>query len=248
MVELVPTGISGLDDLLEGGIPARSAVLVSGRPGTGKTLFGMEYLYHGAAELHEPGIMISYEETREDIRDAAHEIGLDDWAVLVESGDIIVHDKRDMLADQGFSATVDRLLDVIQAREIDRFLLDSLSMFGLLFEEERDRREYLLKFADILKRNGLTALLIAEETGGLTDVDVGLENYLTDGNIRFIQTPTNRGVNRYVWVTKMRRSAADNDIFPMEISDDGITIHTAAGEYSLLDGPAFPGGGAGDGP
>lgn len=241
MVEVVSTGIAGLDDVLEGGIPARSTVLVSGQPGTGKTLFGMQFLYHGASELGESGIMISYEENRQDIREAAEAIGFDDWAMHVEAGDIVIHDKRDMLADQGFTATVDRLIDTIEAREIDRFLLDSLSMFGLLFDEERDRREYLLKFGDILKQNGLTALLIAEESGTLTDVDVGLENYLTDGNIRFIQAPTQRGVNRYVWVTKMRRSPADNDIFPMEIDEGGITIHAAASDYSLLDGPAFPG-------
>ena len=241
MVEVVPTGIAGLDEVLEGGIPDRSAVLVSGQPGTGKTLFGMQFLYHGAAAHGESGIMISYEETRDDIRQAAEVIGLTDWAEYVEAGDIVVHDKRDMLADQGFTATVDRLLETIEARQIDRFLLDSVSMFGLLFDDEQDRREYLLKFADILKGKGLTALLIAEESGGLMDVDIGLENYLTDGNIRFIQAPTQRGVNRYVWVTKMRRSPADNDIYPMEIGDSGLTIHTAAAEYSFLDGPSFPG-------
>lgn len=241
MVEVVPTGVAGLDELLEGGIPARSTVLVSGQPGTGKTLCGMEFLYHGAADHGESGIMISYEETQDDIREAAEVIGLDEWATHVEAGDIIVHDKRDMLADQGFTATIDRLLETIDARTIDRLVLDSVSMFGLLFDEERDRREYLLKFADILKGKGLTAMLIAEESGGLTDVEVGLENYLTDGNIRFIQTPTQRGVNRYAWITKMRRSPADNDIYPMDIDGDGLTIHTGASEYSLLDGPAFPG-------
>lgn len=241
MVEVVPTGIAGLDELLEGGIPSRSTVLVSGQPGTGKTLFGMQFLYHGAADLGEAGIMISYEETREDIREAAEAIGLDDWATHVEAGDIVIHDKRDMLADQGFTATIDRLLETIDARPIDRLILDSVSMFGLLFDEERDRREYLLKFSDILKGKVLTALLIAEESGGITDVDVGLENYLTDGNIRFIQTPTQRGVNRYVWITKMRRSPADNDIYPMEIDSSGLNIHTGASEYSLLDGVSYSG-------
>lgn len=245
MVEVVSTGVAGLDDVLEGGIPARSTVLVSGQPGTGKTLFGMQFLYHGADQRGESGIMISYTETREDIRQAAEVIGLDDWAEYVEAGDIVVQDRRDMLADQGFTATVDRLLETIESRQIDRFLLDSVSMFGLLFDDERDRREYLLKFADILKGKGLTALMIAEESGGHTDVEIGLENYLTDGNIRFIQAPTQRGVNRYVWVTKMRRSPAANDIFPMEIDDSGLTIHTAASEYSLLDGTGFPGEGPG---
>lgn len=236
MTDVVPTGIEGLDRLLDGGLPQRSTVLVSGRPGTGKTLFGMYYLYHGVEVADECGIMISYEETRDDISEAAESIGFENWDEYVDAGDIVIHDKRDMLSTDGFTATIDRLLESIESRSFDRFLLDSLSMFGLLFEEERDRREYLLKFSDILKQNGLTSLLIAEESGDITSTDVGLENYLTDGNIRFIQTPTEGGVNRYVWITKMRRQAVDTDIYPMEIGDGGFTVHDSAGEYSFLDG------------
>lgn len=241
MSETVSTGVEGLDDLLDGGIPTRSTVLVSGRPGTGKSLFGMQFLYAGVEEADESGILISYEETREDIREAANAIGFDRWAEYVEAGDIVVHDKRDMLADDGFTATIDRLLDTIDRRQFDRFVLDSVSMFGLLFEDERSRREYLLKFSDILKQNGLTSLLIAEETGSIVESDVGLENYLTDGNIRFIQTPTGRGVNRYVWIPKMRRAAVDTDIYPIDIDVGGFTVHQAASEYSFLDGPTFAG-------
>jgi len=60
------------------------------------------------------------------------------------------------------------------------------------------------------------------------DTEVGLENFLTDGNIYFIQTPTDSGVNRYVWVAKMRKQDIDTDIFPMEIGGAGSPVQRRA--------------------
>jgi RecA-superfamily ATPases implicated in signal transduction len=122
-------------------------------------------------------------------------------------------------------------------------------MFQLFFENEREKRTYLLKFSDILKQHGLTSLLINEQGAVFPETEVGLENFLTDGNIYFIQTPTDSGVNRYVWVAKMRKQDINTDIFPMDISDGGITVHEKASGFSMMSGDsgATPGGG-GDGP
>jgi KaiC/GvpD/RAD55 family RecA-like ATPase len=68
------------------------------------------------------------------------------------------------------------------------------------------------------------------------ETEIGLENFLTDGNIYFIQTPTDDGVNRYVWVAKMRKKNIDTDIFPMEISDGGITVYDKASGFSMMGG------------
>jgi KaiC/GvpD/RAD55 family RecA-like ATPase len=115
--------------------------------------------------------------------------------------------------------------------------MDSLTMFELFFEGERENRRYLLKFADVLKEYGVTALLVAEQSAMFPEQEIGLENFLTDGNIFLIQTPTGSGVNRYLWVGKMRKQAVDTDIFPMEIGRGGITVHENAAGFSMVGGP-----------
>ena len=62
-----PTGIDGLDEITDGGLPTGRPTLVSGGPGTGKTLFGIEFLVRGATQFDEPGVFISFEETIPDL-------------------------------------------------------------------------------------------------------------------------------------------------------------------------------------
>jgi len=241
MAELVSTGVDGLDSVLGGGITRRSTVLISGNPGTGKSIFGLQYLYTGVLDRDERGVYVSFEEDAEDLRAAAESVGFDRWAELVDDDRIVVLDKRTMLRETDFSAAIDTLLETVQDGDFDRLVLDSLSMFQLFFEEENEKRTYLLKFSDILKANGLTSLLINEQGAVFPDTEVGLENFLTDGNVYFIQTPTDSGVNRYVWAAKMRKQDIDTDIFPMEIGQGGITVYERAGGFSMMgrDGPGF---------
>ncbi|WP_435063385.1 RAD55 family ATPase [Halobaculum sp. EA56] len=239
MVTTVPTGVDGLDSILNGGLVENATVLVSGNPGTGKSLFGIQYLYNGVQTHNEHGIYISFEENEEDIRQAAESIGFDQWGDLVDSGAIKVYDKQHMLREGDFSSALDTLMEDFANTSYDRLVLDSLTMFSLFFEDEKEKRTYLLKFSDILKQNGLTSLLINEQGAVFPETEIGLENFLTDGNIYFIQTPTDSGVNRYVWVAKMRKQDIDTDIFPMEIDDGGIKVYDRAGGFSMMgrDGP-----------
>jgi len=246
MTDVVPTGVDGLDAILNGGIVENATVLVSGNPGTGKSIFGMQFLYTGVTEFDESGIYISFEENADDILASAESVGFDRFGELVEAGDIKIYDKRDMLSDGDFTATMDKLLEDFSAAAYDRLVLDSLTMFQLFFDDEREKRTYLLKFSDILKEYGLTSLLVNEQAAVFPDTEIGLENFLTDGNIYVIQTPTDSGVNRYVWVAKMRKQDINTDIFPMEIGDGGITVHDRASGFSMMGGDG--GTGADSGP
>ncbi|AGN02444.1 circadian clock protein, KaiC [Salinarchaeum sp. Harcht-Bsk1] len=235
MPDLVSIGVDGLDSILNGGITEHSTVLVSGNPGTGKSILGLQYLYTGVQNADEDGIYVTFEEDAEDLRLAAESIGFDRWGEYVDDGSITVLDKKEMLRDQEFSRAVELLLEIVQEGGYDRLVLDSLTMFELFFEDEHERRVYLLKFSDILKANDLTSLLISEQEAVFPETDLDLENFLTDGNVYLIQTPTDSGVSRYVWVSKMRKQDIDTDIFPMEIGDGGITVHEQAGGFSLVD-------------
>jgi KaiC/GvpD/RAD55 family RecA-like ATPase len=234
MIELTKTGIEGLDDILNGGIVKDSTTLVSGNPGAGKSILGLQYIYNGV-ELHgEKGIFLTFEENKEDLRQAAESIGFDNWQQYVEEEDIKVYDKQVLLRENDFSAALDILLEDLDEEKYERLVLDSLTMFQLFFESEREKRTYLLKFTDILRENELTTLMTNEQGTVFPETDIGLENFLTDGNIYLIQTPTDSGVNRYVWVAKMRKQNIDADIFPIELSQGGITVHHNASAFSMM--------------
>jgi len=234
MVELTKTGIDGLDEILNGGIVRNSTTLVSGNPGAGKTILGLQYIYNGVELYDEKGIFLSFEENAEDLREAAESIGLDDWQQHVEAGSIKVYDKQELLRENDFSSSLELLLSDLDDDSYERLVLDSLTMFQLFFDSEREQRTYLLKFTDILAENNLTTLMTNEQGTVFPETEVGLENFLTDGNIFLLQTPTDSGVNRYLWVAKMRKKNIDTDIFPMEIGQGGLTVHKNASAFSMM--------------
>jgi KaiC/GvpD/RAD55 family RecA-like ATPase len=234
MIELTKTGIDGLDDILNGGIVKNSTTLVSGNPGAGKSILGLQYIYNGVEMFDEKGIYLSFEENETDLRDAAESIGFENWQAHVDEGNIKVYDKQVLLRENDFSSALDILLDDVDDGEYERLVLDSLTMFQLFFENEREKRTYLLKFTDILRENNLTTLMTNEQGTVFPETDIGLENFLTDGNIFLLQTPTDSGVNRYVWVAKMRKQNIDTDIFPMELGEGGIKVHQNASAFSMM--------------
>jgi len=234
MIDLTKTGIDGLDEILNGGIVKNSTTLVSGNPGAGKSILCLQFIYNGVEQFDEKGIYLTFEEDESDLREAAESLGLDNWGEHVDNGDIKVYDKTVLLRENDFSSSLELLLDDFEDNDYDRVVLDSLAMFELFFEDETEKRTYLLKFTDILSKNELTTLMTNEQGAVFPETEIGLENYLTDGNIYLIQTPTESGVNRYVWVAKMRKQNIETDIFPMEISQGGIRVHQNASAFSMM--------------
>src|SRR3972149_882644 len=83
------TGIQGLDDITEGGLPKGRPTLICGSAGCGKTLFGVEFLVRGALQFDEPGVFMSFEETEEELAKNVASLGFD-------LEDLMAHDKLRM--------------------------------------------------------------------------------------------------------------------------------------------------------
>src|ERR1700750_1070539 len=77
LLEKVPTGINGFDEITGGGFPAGRPTLVCGSAGCGKSLFGLEFLIRGATQYDEPGVLMTFEETEDDIRKNVASLGFD---------------------------------------------------------------------------------------------------------------------------------------------------------------------------
>ena len=234
-IDLVRTGVPGADAILEGGIYPGSAVLVSGPPGSGKSIFGMQYVYLGARDFGEPGLIVAIEETDKSLSEYAGSIGLDRWDELVGKGAItIVTD--DYFSKLDLPGSLEGIMETLARTTARRLVLDSMNLFKYYFPQDADRRRYLLKFIRILKKRGITSLMISEVMGVFPDMPLTEEMFMSDGNINLFLSRSGNNVERCFWVTKMRRQPFSMKIVPMGIGRGGIEVFPDAVPYSLTAG------------
>lgn len=217
------TGIKGLDELIQGGVPKGSSVLVSGGTGTCKTIFSMQFAYNGAMLLGEPALFVTIESNPKDIA----------WNMESFGWDIEKLKERQMLSiyrlklapKQSFADLIDEELDTISGlvreMKIKRLVVDSTTSFASLLGERAAVRSLLFKFTDGLKDLDCTTLLTAETKGGKTEFSAfGIEEFIADGVIALYFTPPNRSI----FVRKMRGTAHDKNVHPFEITGEGIVV------------------------
>jgi KaiC/GvpD/RAD55 family RecA-like ATPase len=231
-VEYVKTGVPGVDTILNGGIYPGSAVLVSGPPGSGKSIFGMQFIYAGAKDLGEKGLVLAIEETDRSLSEYASSIGLDRWDELVEKGSI-VRMTDDYFSKLDLPGSLEGLMEMLSRTDAKRMVLDSMNLFKYYFPQEPDRRRYLLKFIRILKKRGITSLMVSEIMEVFPHMALTDEMYMSDGNISLFLSRQGNNVERCFWVTKMRRQPFSMKIVPMSIGKGGIEVFPDAVPYSL---------------
>ncbi|WP_199615347.1 ATPase domain-containing protein [Paenibacillus alkalitolerans] len=179
----VSTGIAGLDNILNGGIPAGNTVILEGAPGTGKTTLGVQFLYHGALEKNEPGIYVTFEELPNQIyQEMKSAFG---W-------DLRSLEKRDMirvvcLSPETFldqmtepNGLVEQIIRQIGSK---RLVIDSISLFKLAAPAVDGHRKSFYSVRNILRKFAQTSLLLQEQSAEQSAV-IPFENYVVDGVIR----------------------------------------------------------------
>jgi len=234
-IDLVRTGVPGADAILEGGIYPGSAVLVSGPPGSGKSIFGMQYVYLGARDFGEPGLIVAIEETDKSLSEYAGSIGLDRWDELAGTGAITIM-TDDYFSKLDLPGSLEGIMETVGRTAAKRMVLDSMNLFKYYFPHDMDRRRYLLKFIRILKKRGITSLMISEVMGVFPEMPLTEEMFMSDGNINLFLSRSGNNVERCFWVTKMRRQPFSMKIVPMGIGRGGIEVFPDAVPYSLTAG------------
>src|SRR4051812_24376657 len=98
-----PTGISGLDEITNGGLPRGRPTLVCGGPGCGKSLLGMEFLIRGITQFNETGVLMSFEESARDVTQNVASLGFDIDDLVARKKLVIdhVHVARDEIEESG---------------------------------------------------------------------------------------------------------------------------------------------------
>src|SRR5262245_47849914 len=212
--DLIQTGIAGLDDILRGGMPKGNVILVEGAAGTGKTLLGMEFIYRGATQYNEPGMIVSFEVAPQKlIRDAAN-FGWDLEALQQQNRLKLLFTSPQVLS-QEFNSPDSLLLETANAMGAQRLFIDGISLLrtvpptllngGNGNGTEGYYRQLLQQLLAGLQREELTALLSHEVTA-IEQQAFALEiaEYLADTVIVLRREPLRRGSRRSLEITKSR--------------------------------------------
>ncbi len=222
-MERVPTGIPGLDDLIQGGFLQGSSVLVAGGSGCGKTIFSMQYIYKGAELYNDPGIYITIEEGVQNIW----------WNMTSFNWDIVKYQQQNLIKiyrmnlvnpetfAKDFDAEIGRIKDMVKEINAKRLVIDSTTSFAIFMSSQSDIRFNLFKLVDEMKKLGVTTVMTAETFGGRDEFSrFGVEDFVTDGVIGLYFKPPMRAL----LVKKMRGTANDPRPHPMVITSGGIQV------------------------
>jgi len=216
---LLKSGIIGFDDLLYGGFIKNSAILVEGVPGTGKTTFGLEFIYKGITEMNEPGVVISFEEFPEQLyRDAANY----GWNLrqLEEQNLLrVICTSPEVVLDN----TLGFLENIVREIAAKRLLLDSVTQFNMELSNISELRKSVYSLCSGLKRMGLTSVLI-KEVDNYSYLNAAFEEYLVDTVIRLYFEESFRYRRRYLEVLKSRGQDFVSGKYPFKFADKGMEI------------------------
>lgn len=228
-MEKVRTGMDGLDEMLFGGIPRGSTVVVMGSFGTGKTTFGLQFLNQGLAE-GEKGIFISLEEDRESILADAEAHGWDLRSKL-EGKQLEIVKLEPTDAKVTIQRIKSELPEFIKKFGASRIVFDSISLLNMLFDNDHDRRTNIFNLSQMVKRTGATLLMTAEvkDDNPFASRD-GLIEYVADGviSLRYLEMQSRNELMLSLRIIKMRRTEHSRKITPYSISNKGLEVHVGS--------------------
>lgn len=226
----ISSGIKSLDKRLQGGFPEGECILITGKPGTGKTIFGMQFLYNACLE-GKKCIMLATEETPEKIVEHGKAIGFD-LEPFIESKQLTMirfFEMRvmNMKEDPGSFTfmnidTLNNLAHIIDD-DVNVIVVDNLGTFSIgvdlkTFKEELEVLSFLLSTQ---KR---TSLMIMDAAAH--EFTHNIAEYSTYGTIKlmFKENPYTGKMERFMFIPKMRGTKITLELINYDITEDGITL------------------------
>ncbi|TDN39656.1 circadian clock protein KaiC [Hymenobacter sp. UV11] len=223
-----PTGIDGLDEITEGGLPLGRPTLVCGSAGCGKTLLAIEFLVRGIEQYGEPGVLMTFEETADELAANVASLGFD--LPRLEADKMLrldhVHLDRSEIAQAGaydLDGLFIRLGHAIDTIGAKRVVLDTIEALFMGFPDEAVLRAEIRRLFRWLKDKGVTTIITAERGDG-TLTRQGLEEYVSDCVILLDNRVIDQITTRRLRIVKYRGSTHGTNEYPYLISEAGISV------------------------
>ncbi len=226
-VPRVQTGIKGLDNLVEGGVPEKSVTLISGGAGCGKTIFCSQFLWHGLKK-GQKSRYISLEEPVGDIKNDAKVFGWD-FKKYEKKGDFKITYITPTAGSRGF---IDKIKELASEPGVERLVIDSVSvMLGAYGGTQAKKRENLYDLMRAVKKAGPTTILTSEipENDENALSRFGVSEFVADGVVVLYYTGVGEGTFRNLEVRKMRRTNHTPGTHPFKITEKGIRLSKETG-------------------
>jgi KaiC domain protein len=233
MIKRVVTNVPGLDEILNGGIPERNVVLLSGGPGTGKTILSQQFLWNGL-QMGEAGIYVALEEHPVQIRQNMAQFG---WNVkpFEDKGLFALVDaftagigrakeyEKYVVTDLGdIGELIDVLSQAIKEMNAKRVVVDSVT--SLYIDKPSVARGIILKLKRVLAGLGCTTFFVSQISVGERGFGGPGVEHGVDGIIRLDLDEVNGELKRSLIVWKMRGTSHSMKRHPFEITDKGIVV------------------------
>jgi circadian clock protein KaiC len=235
-MERVKTGVIGFDELVEGGFPSGSAVLVSGAAGTGKSIFALQFLVEGA-KAGEKGLYITFEQNDKELIEQAKQFGWD-LDSFTKNGKLKIisitypfkrKDVKDILqVGERAKMTIEKIEQELGEFKPARVVVDSLATISTALPPNmgtEQTREVIKALLTMLKEAGTTSILTSElATESVWFSRDEISEFLADGIILLKSVSMGDSINRTIEVRKMRQTAIKGEIHSYDITNGGITI------------------------
>ncbi|HEX7154122.1 MAG TPA: ATPase domain-containing protein [Thermoanaerobaculia bacterium] len=230
-----PTGISGLDEVLRGGLPEHQMYFIQGDPGAGKTTLSFQFLLEGVRR-GEKTLYVTLSASSRDLSRVARSHG---WTL--DGIDIYEQFQTASGADTTIfrpaeielAKTVKAILDAIDARQPDRVVIDSLAEIRLLSESALRYRKQLLTLKEFFRERRITALVLDDRSVAARDSEV---QGLAEGVIVLCASaPMYGNTRRRLEVVKLRGVAFRGGFHDFTIDKGGLTVfpRLTAGEHRV---------------
>lgn len=238
--QILKTGILGLDEILNGGLPPNRLYLVDGDPGAGKTTLGLQFLMSGVANK-EKVLYVTLSETRKEVEAVAESHGWDISKIEIfelRSEDQIEVDNQNTFfhpSELELGETTKAILNVVQEINPSRVVFDSLSELRLLARESLRYRRQILALKQYFSGKATTVLLLDDRTSESGDLDL---HSLVHGVIRLEQlAPEYGGDRRRIRVQKLRGVGFMGGFHDFVLRRGGLHVfpRLIANEYKTQD-------------
>lgn len=229
----IRTGISGFDDLIQGGLVANRVYIVAGPPGSGKTTFGIQFLIQGARE-GERGLYVSLTEDPKNIIEdmSSFNFGLQRYTaggmiLFVDMGPLSIQHFPSVKNSHSIGTTYaqevfKKISAIVKSMKIKRVVIDSVLTLKFGSGEKEEQNREIARFFRSLKDLKVTTLILSEMTD-LTNYSP--EHYMAHGVIFLHNFLQGSSMTRAVQIIKMRSTRHDCDMYKMEITSDGIKVY-----------------------
>jgi KaiC/GvpD/RAD55 family RecA-like ATPase len=222
-MERIKTGVTGLDEILGGGIPKNQLALVTGTSGTGKTTLATQFIHAGCTKYNEKGVYLSFEEPDYLIQENVKQFGWD-LALLGKTG------KFTFIKYDPFH--IEDVFDILEStiRQVGakRVVVDSVSALGLHVKDDAELRRMIFNLAMTLRKLNCTSLMVSEVVSGTGKGRIsryGVEEFVTDSVIVMYYERMESTFSRAIQVWKVRGSTHSDKLHPYKIDNTGVVVY-----------------------